>query len=76
MAIAFFYALGTAAGGILGPWFFGTLVATGQRSAVFHGYLIAAALMLGAAGVEVLWGVKAERTSLEDIAVPLSAEED
>jgi MFS family permease len=74
MAIAFFYALGTAAGGIVAPWFFGTLVATGQRSAVFYGYLIAAALMLAAAGVEVLWGVKAERASLEDIAAPLSAE--
>ena len=75
MAIAFFYALGTAAGGIVAPWFFGTLVATGQRSAVFYGYLIAAALMLAAAGVEVLWGVKAERASLEDIAAPLSAEQ-
>jgi MFS family permease len=75
MAIAFFYALGTAAGGIAAPWFFGTLIGTGSRMEVFYGYLLGAALMLAAAAVEVVYGVKAERTSLEKVAAPLSAVE-
>lgn len=75
LAIAFFYALGTAFGGIVAPWFFGTLIGSGSATNVFYGYLIAAALMLGAAFVEVGWGVKAERASLESLAEPLSSEE-
>ena len=31
LAIALFYTLGTAAGGIGGPWIFGELIGTGQR---------------------------------------------
>ncbi len=75
MAIAFFYATGTAAGGIVGPWLFGTLIGTGNRMNVFYGYLLGAALMAAAAGIELLWGVKAEKESLEDVAKPLSASE-
>ena len=41
--------------------------------ALFHGYLFAAIVMLQAGVVEALIGVKAERTSLEDIAQPLYA---
>lgn len=74
LAIAFFYSLGTAAGGIVAPWLFGTLIGTGNRMNVFYGYGVAAALMLGAAGVEAWVGVKAERQSLEKVASPLSAE--
>jgi hypothetical protein len=40
---------------------------------LFLGYLVAAALMLGAAVVEATLGVAAERTSLEKIAPPLSS---
>ena len=76
MAIAFFYATGTAAGGIVSPWLFGTLIGTGNRMNVMYGYLIGAALMGGAAVVEIFWGVKAEGESLEDVAKPLSATED
>ena len=75
MAIAFFYSLGTAAGGIVAPWLFGTLIGTGSRTGVFYGYLIGALLMLAAAGIEIIYGVPAERVSLEKVAEPLSAAE-
>jgi len=73
LAIAVFYAFGTALGGIAGPAFFGRLIDTHQRSAVFTGYLVGSALMIGAAVVAAIWGVDAERKSLENVATPLSA---
>jgi MFS family permease len=73
LAIAFFYALGTALGGVAAPWLFGALVGSGERGAVFAGYLLGAALMLGAALTELAIGVKAERLSLESVARPLSS---
>ncbi|WP_144151025.1 MFS transporter [Paraburkholderia sp. BCC1885] len=73
LAIAVFYAFGTALGGIAGPAFFGRLIDTHQRSAVFTGYLVGSALMVGAAVVAAIWGVDAERKSLENVAAPLSA---
>jgi MFS family permease len=72
-AIALFYSVGTAAGGVLSPWLFGVLVGSGERSAVFAGYLLGAALMVGAALTEVAFGIKAERQPLESVARPLSA---
>lgn len=74
LAIAFFFSLGTAVGGIGAPWLFGSLIGSGSREKLFYGYLMAAFLMLAAAGVEILYGVKAERSALEDLASPLSAE--
>jgi MFS family permease len=73
LAIAIFYALGTALGGAVSPWLFGVLVATGERSAVFAGYLVGAGLMIVAALVEFAIGVKAERQPLESVARPLSS---
>ncbi len=73
LAIAIFYSVGTAVGGIVAPWFFGMLIDMGERGALYLGYLIAAGLMLGAAGVELWLGVAAEGVSLEEIAAPLSA---
>jgi MFS family permease len=73
LAIATFFSAGTAAGGIAAPWFFGRLIDTGSRTALFDGYLVAAGLMLAAAIVEVVLGVDAERASLEQIAPPLSS---
>jgi MFS family permease len=73
MAIAVFYAIGTAIGGIVAPWFFASLIGTGDRATVNLGYLFGAALMVGAAIVELLIGVKAERQPLESVARPLSA---
>ena len=74
MAISLFYALGMAAGGVLGPWLFGTLIDTGLKGALFGGYLLAAALMLVAAVTEMLIGIDAEGQSLEKISEPLAAD--
>lgn len=72
LAITFFYACGTLAGGVAAPALFGRLIATHARMNVF-GYLLAGILMLAAAFVELRIGVSAERRSLEDVSVPLSA---
>jgi hypothetical protein len=48
------------------------LINTGSRSSVAVGYLIGAALMIGAAAVEALWGIAAERKALESVASPLA----
>ena len=73
LAIAIFFSIGTAVGGVVAPWFFGVLIDTGSRRALYVGYLIASGLMLAAAGVELRFGVAAERTGLEAIAKPLSS---
>ena len=73
LAIAVFYAFGTALGGIAGPAFFGRLIDTHQRTQVFAGYLVGAALMVAAAVIAAIWGIDAERKSLENVASPLSA---
>jgi len=67
MAIALFYAVGTAAGGVAAPALFGALLETGSRARVFIGYLIGAGLMVAAGGVAAILGVAAERKSLEAI---------
>ena len=72
LAIAVFYAFGTGLGGMIGPTLFGELIDTGERSNVLIGYLIGAGLMLLAALVQSVWGVAAERKSLEEVARPLS----
>jgi len=73
LAIAFFYAVGTGVGGVIGPWLFGALIETGSRASVFGGYLFGALLMLGAAAVAARWSVAAERMPLETVARPLAA---
>lgn len=73
IAIAVFYALGTAVGGIAGPALFGVLIETGARSELMLGYLLGGGLMIGAAVVEAFLGVDAEKRSLEEVAPPLSA---
>ena len=73
-AITLFYALGTAVGGIVGPWLFGSLIGTGERSSIALGYAVGAVLMLIAAATECVLGFPAERRALEDVASPLSAE--
>jgi MFS family permease len=71
LAIAVFYAIGTAIGGVAGPWLFGALIDTGSRSSVALGYLLASALMIAAASIEWCWGIAAERKSLESVSPPL-----
>ncbi len=73
MAIAFFFAIGTGIGGIIGPILFGQLI-SGGIPAIAVGYYIGAGLMIAAGLVEVVFGVNAERKSLEEIATPLSAQ--
>jgi MFS family permease len=75
LAIAFFYAIGTGAGGIAGPLLFGHLIATNSRGWVTVAFLIGAAVMALGGIAELFLGVKAEQASLEDIAKPLTAEE-
>ena len=73
LSIAFFYALGTAIGGVGAPWLFGVLIATGEPAAIAWGYSLGALLMLIAAAVALWLGVAAERKSLEEVARPLSS---
>jgi MFS family permease len=68
MAIALFYAIGTAAGGLCAPALFGALLDTGKRANVFAGYLVGAVLMVAAGGVAALFGVPAEGKSLETLS--------
>jgi MFS family permease len=73
LAIATFYAFGTAIGGTIAPSLLGYLIETGSSWNVAAGYGIAAVLMLAAALTEAKFGVDAERRSLEQIADPLSS---
>ena len=73
LAIAFFYAVGTAAGGITGPLLFGHLIDSGEASTVAIGFFIGAAVMAVGGITEIAFGVRAENVALEDIATPLTA---
>jgi MFS family permease len=89
LTIALFYSAGTALGGPVAAWLYGrlidlgapvydragTLVRHARPQFLLYGDLIAAAVLLVAVVAVGLFGVKAERTSLEDIAAPLSIEE-
>jgi MFS family permease len=72
LAIAFFYAMGTAIGGITGPLLFGQLINSGQRGQVVWSFLIGAVVMAIAGLVELWLGVAAERRPLEELALPLT----
>ena len=75
LAIALFYAVGTAVGGITGPLLFGNMIQSGDARLVALGFFAGAAAM-GIGGVaELVLGVRAEGKSLENIATPLTAEE-
>jgi MFS family permease len=76
LAIALFYAVGTAVGGISGPLLFGQFIHSGSAAQVATGFLIGAAAMALGGIAELRYGVRAERRSLEDIATPLSAAAD
>jgi MFS family permease len=76
LAIAFFYAIGTGIGGVVGPWLLGALIDTGSRKSVFGGYLLGASLMIGAAVIAARYCIAAERKPLELVAPPLSVIEE
>ncbi|MGW7690779.1 MFS transporter [Streptomyces asiaticus] len=73
LAIAFFYAIGTAAGGISGPLIFSDLTASGLVADTALAFSIGASLMVAAGLVAAFLAIPAERRPLEDIAEPLSA---
>jgi MFS family permease len=73
LAIAFFYAIGTAIGGITGPYIFGKMIETGKESQVAIAFFLGAAVMAIGGFVELFLGVKAEQKELEDIAKPVTA---
>jgi MFS family permease len=75
LAIALFYAVGTAAGGIAGPVIFGALIHSGDVTKVATGFFIGAAAMALGGIAELRFGVRAEQQSLEDIARRLWAED-
>ncbi len=73
IAIAIFYAFGTALGGIGGPALFGALIETGSRTEVMWGYIFGGVLMVIAAIVELILGIQSECRPLEEVARPLSS---
>src|SRR4029078_1862562 len=75
LAIALFYAVGTAAGGIAGPVIFGALIHGGDVSKVATGFFIGAAAMALGGIAELRFGVRAEQQSLEEIPQHPSAGE-
>ncbi len=75
LAIAFFYAVGTAVGGISGPLLFGSLINSGNAGAVALAFYIGAGVMALGGIAEIFLGVKAEQANLEDLAQPLTSAE-
>jgi MFS family permease len=73
MAIAFFYAIGTALGGITGPLLFADLTSTGNVNDTVVAFMIGAAIMTVAGIVAAFLAVDAAQKSLEDIAAPLTS---
>jgi MFS family permease len=72
-AIAVFFAIAQCFGAI-GPVFYGHLIGDGSDPGrLFAGYLIGAGVMVLGGIVEIVLGVRAERTPLESVAQPLSA---
>ena len=72
LAIAFFYAVGTAIGGITGPLVFADLTSSGNTSDTVTAFVIGAALMCASGIMALIFAVDAAQKSLEDIAEPLS----
>jgi MFS family permease len=68
MAIAFFYAVGTAVGGLGAPALLGALIESGSRPRVAMAYVFGGILFVVGAIVAAALGVAAEKKSLEEIA--------
>ena len=73
LAIALFYAIGTALGGVAAPALFGALIQSGSRNSVFAGYLLGSILMIAASILAWRLCVASERKPLEQVARPLAA---
>ena len=71
-AISYFFAVAQVAGAIA-PAIYGQLIGDGtQRTPLFYGYLVGAAIMVAGGVVALVYGVDAEQKGLEDVASPLS----
>jgi len=75
LCIAVFYAVGTGIGGVIGPQVFSRLINTGSYQQVFLALGLGAVMMILGGLAELVFGVRAERESLESIARPLTVEE-
>jgi MFS family permease len=73
MAIAFFFAIGTAIGGISGPLIFADLVGSGKVGDTVTAFVIGASIMCVAGIVAAIFAVDAAQKSLEEIAEPLTS---
>ncbi len=75
LCISVFYAVGTGIGGIIGPLVFSRLIKSGDFGQAQIALLLGAVMMLIGGVIEIIFGVKAEGQTLENIAKPLTAEE-
>jgi hypothetical protein len=55
------------AGYVLGPLIFGSLLNRSARTPIFYGFMASAVIMILAGIAQAVWGVAAERKSLEEI---------
>jgi MFS family permease len=72
VAIAFIYAIGTLAGGVVAPYLFGMLIQSKSVDNVVYGYLVGAVLMIVGGLMEIALGIDAEGKALEEVAAPLT----
>ena len=71
-AISYFFATAQLAGAIA-PAIYGLLIGDGtERTPLFYGYLVGAAIMIAGGIIALIYGVDAEQKGLEDVARPLS----
>ncbi len=71
-AISYFFAVAQLAGAVA-PAIYGLLIGDGtERTPLFYGYLVGAAIMFAGGVVALVFGVDAEGKGLEDVASPLS----
>ncbi|HTZ86038.1 MAG TPA: MFS transporter, partial [Solirubrobacteraceae bacterium] len=73
LCIAVFYAVGTGIGGVIGPQIFSRMINTESYEQVFLALGLGAVMMIIGGVAELVFGVDAERRSLESIAKPLTA---
>ncbi len=75
LCISVFYAIGTGIGGITGPLVFQALIKTGDWGQAELALILGGVMMILGGIAEVIFGIKAEGRTLEDIAKPLTAED-
>lgn len=72
-AISFFFAIAQLVGGVGAPLLFASLIGSGHNPGPLTlGYYVGAGIMFGGGVIAWFFAVNAERTSLEDVAQPLS----